>query len=196
MKLNPYKLGDSIAGWHSDDPASLYWYKTDSIRLDGAPTPPTELIAYSIGHTGIVQPSTRTIQIADLTFIGAGIFGEPRDSGFGNKTQWTGDSYRYGIYIVSSDPRRHVIIRQDGGGIYTYLDHSFTNWPAICRLLPNERLWDLCQTIGHTFHQGRESERRRIYNQFANGRLKLKRKRNAVMIVETPEPMEATNNAN
>jgi hypothetical protein len=140
-------------------------------------TPPEFLSAHVIGHTGIVMPEQVKLEVAQLKFLGAGLFGAPRPCSFNSATSWTGDSYRYGIYAMVNNTNRHAIIRNDGGGIYIYLDAGHTNWPALCAALPPERLWDLCQVIGHTYHQGRDHERQRLYTLFAAGGLKRQKLR-------------------
>jgi hypothetical protein len=188
MKLIPYEMGGEVCGWHSDDAARLYWYKSEHPGSDRAPTAPERLTAYVIGHTGIVMGEHVIVEVAALDFLGAGLFGEGRPCSFNSAVKWTGDSYRYGIYAVNGHAGRHVIIRNDGGGIYVYLDAGHTDWNTLCSLLPPERLWDLCQVIGHTYHQGRDHERQRLYRLFAQGGIKRTKIRgqNAYRIIETP----------
>lgn len=181
MKLIPNLLGDHLCGWNSDDAAGIYWYRTDR-----TPTPPETLTAHVIGHYGLVTGPRRTVQVADLEFLGAGLFGEPR----GSSIKWSGDSYRYGFYALSEEGscmRHHVIIRLDGGGIYVYVDMGHTEWRTLCATLPPERLWDLGQVIGHTYEKGVEHERARLYQQLADDKIKRTkvRGRNAYQITET-----------
>ena len=188
MKLIPYEMGGEVCGWHSDDAARLYWYKSEHPGSDRAPSAPERLTAYVIGHTGIVMGEHVIVEVAALDFLGAGLFGEGRPCSFNSAVKWTGDSYRYGIYAVNGHAGRHVIIRKDGSGIYIYLDAGHTDWKALCSSLPSERLWDLCQVIGHTYHQGRDHERQRLYRLFAQGGIKRAKIRgqNAYRIIETP----------
>lgn len=187
MNLIPYEMGSEVCGWHSDDAARLYWYKSEYPGSDRATSVPERLTAYTIGHTGIVMGEHVVVEIAALDFLGAGLFGEGRPcSGLNSTTKWTGDAYRYGIYAVNGRANRHVIIRKDGGGIYVYLDAGHTDWRALCSLLPPERLWDLCQAMGHTYHQGRAHERQRLYGLIAEDRIKRVkiRGKNAYRITE------------
>lgn len=187
MKLIPYEMGGGVCGWHSDDAARLYWYKSEHTASDRTPAAPERLKAWVIGHTGIVMGEYVIVEVAALDFLGAGLFGEGRPCSFNSATKWTGDSYRYGIYAVNGHAGRHVIIRKDGGGIYVYLDAGHTDWRALCSSLPPERLWDLCQVIGHTYHQGRDHERQRLYRLFAEGGIKRAKIRgqNAYRVIET-----------
>lgn len=183
MKLTPKTNGEDTWGWNSDDAAAIYWYKSDWPGSDKSPTPPETITAHVIGHTGIVMSSKMTIKLEQLRFLGAGLFGKPR----GDRTKWTGDSYRYGIYAIDGDYlKHHCIIRMDGGGIYAYVDCGHTDWPALCQTLPTERLWDLCQVIGHTYEQGVEHERKRLYRLVAENRLKRAKVRgqNAYKVTE------------
>ena len=70
MKLIPYEMGGEVCGWHSDDAARLYWYKSEHTGGDRAPAAPERLTAYVIGHTGIVMGEHVIVEIAALDFLG------------------------------------------------------------------------------------------------------------------------------
>jgi len=141
------------------------------------------LHATIIGHSGIGLPESREIETATLEFIGAGLFGEPRDGG---GHQWTGDSYKFGIYLSG---RNTVIIQQDGSGIYPYLLDELEadkTWREICARLTPELLWNLCISLTSTYRKGREDERNRLHRMFLEGKLKKRQRHNTTSIVEMP----------
>ncbi len=81
MQLIPstYHDGD-VSGWHTDDEAKLYFCNqtpTENPKRRNNP-PPESISAFVIGRVG--EPSSINIPIALLTFLGAGLFGEPRPS--------------------------------------------------------------------------------------------------------------------
>ena len=45
MKLIPYEMGGAVCGWHSDDAARLYWYKSEHTGSDRTPAAPERLTA-------------------------------------------------------------------------------------------------------------------------------------------------------
>ena len=127
-----------------------YWNTNDGAALDfeqAGPEKPTTVRCYMMrdlsGIGGTIDDSSE-----HLEFMAAGIFGEPR----GNRTKWTGDAYRYGIYRVQSDtstnPVGIVILERHGGGMvgYTFNGHEdFQTWARIVAVSTSEQLWDLCQ---------------------------------------------------
>jgi len=178
MRFIPYVPSGEICGWRTDDTASIYFY-----RNTRHPEPPCVLHATIIGHSGIGLPESREIETATLEFIGAGLFGEPRDGG---GHQWTGDSYKFGIYLSG---RNTVIIQQDGSGIYPYLLDELEadkTWREICARLTPELLWNLCISLTSTYRKGREDERNRLHRMFLEGKLKKRQRHNTTSIVEMP----------
>lgn len=164
------------------DHPGYYWHTDDAARLhidNAQPTPPEKLNAFRIGHVCLVLSSELELEPAKMEYLGQGFFGPAR----GNRIKWTGDCYKFGIYRYED---RAVILRTDGGGSYLYyIDQTDAGkvWAELCNVLSSSMLWDVCQTVAHTYDEGRKAERRKLHTLFLAGRLK-KRKRQGRLSVE------------
>jgi len=170
-------------GWNSDDEAGLYWYKTDR-----QPEAPAEVNCTVLDHFDAFNGhGLRTVKLADLQFIAAGIFGpgRPCDLSRPDGTKWTGDAYAFGIYRYRCAIHdRAVIIESNGSGIKAYYLQGYAErWEQICMLLTPSLVWDLCQSITDAHEATQINEHRRMSQLFVDGRLK-KRKRNGRFHVE------------
>ena len=116
MQLLPNQcLNGDVPGWYTDDDAKLYFFnQTTMENPDRRENPaPASISASVIGRVG--EPVN--IPIADLTYIGAGLFGEARPSSISANIKWSGDSYKFGIYLITQHNYTSVIIvRQDEAG--------------------------------------------------------------------------------
>jgi hypothetical protein len=172
---------DDLYNWRANDPAGLYIPHTSK-----AAEPPQEFPCTVIGHSGILRPATMPVRTANLTFLGAGLFGPPR-----GKTEhsvgWTGDAYKFAVYAYQPRFGREdiVLLRTDGGGFYAYIDVSLTAsemWRHLCETCSPEMLWNICSCVVHTHDLARDNGKRAIMEIFAEGRLKKKRGRNGVQV--------------
>ena len=187
---------DELYDWRTNDAACLYVrYTRKTIE------PPQKFACRIIGHSGIVRPETQEVATRDMVFLGAGLFGPPRE-----KTEispgWTGDSYRFGVYAYQPNfGREHIIIlRTDGGGFYAYIDVSLTAaemWRHLCQACSPEMLWNVCSCVVHTYDLAVENGRQAVMQLFADGRLRKKKGRNGgfqiyvqpkVLIPQTSSP--------
>ncbi len=176
MKFITHSSEDDNPGWHTDDTASIYFYRNAQ-----TPTPPRTVIATIIGFTTSVSQEQREVETASLEFISAGLFGPPR--GEPGRT-WSGDCYKFGIYQSGA---HIVIIQQDGSGTHPYLIgdfHSGQTWNEICSRLTSELLWDLCLSLTYTYRKGREDERTRQHQLLLAGKLKKRRHRGVDQVIE------------
>ena len=172
--------------WHTDDPAHLYISNTGHLT-DG----PKEVTAFIIGRGGVVRAATRVVNLATLKFMGWGLFGEGRPCRFDARTRWTGDAFKFGIYEEGTG--NVVIIRTDGAGTTAYAvdeTDALDTWGKILAILPSEQVWNLCATITGTYRKGCDDERRRVFDQFLEGRLR-KRKKHGVVSVEVRSESKA-----
>ena len=172
---------DDLYNWRANDPAGLYIPHTRK-----AADPPKEFACTVIGHAAIIRPATVPVPTANLTFLGAGLFGSPRD-----KTEdspgWTGDAYKFAVYAYKSRFGREeiVILRTDGGGFYAYIDVSLTAaemWRHLCGACTPEMIWNVCSCVVHTHALARHNGRQEIMDVFAEGRLRKKRGRNGIQV--------------
>jgi hypothetical protein len=178
-----------------------YWQTDDPIRLplnEAGPDQPQTIAAFLVGHSGLVRPLCRVIRYADLEYMGAGLFGDARQSGSGASWKWTGSAYRYGIYALAEEYRRGrrdvVILRADGSGMKAYVVDELEaedTWRKLIAACPPELLWNVCSTIAHTYHAGETAGRKKVHLAFLDGRLKKRRKAGRVWAEETPIPDSA-----
>lgn len=163
--------------WKTDDSAGLYLAHT------GHKEAPQELPVQNIGHYAEVR--TGTIQIADLEFMGAGLFGEGRGSA-AHGSKWTGDCYKFGVYKLPKRKRGAiVIIRTDGSGTHVYLNDDITaleTWEHLVKVSTPEMLWNICYVVVFSYEQGRNHTRREVHQQFVQGRLKKVRRNRQVYV--------------
>lgn len=178
--MNFVKKSD-FENWRTDDAASLYIRDTSK-----AAESPQQFACTIIGHSGIMRPESISVPTADLTFLGAGLFGPPRDKRDG-QAGWTGDSYKFGIYAQRTRGERQniVILRTDGGGFYAYIDVSLTAaevWRYLCAQCSSPMLWNICSCVVHTHDLAREKGRKELMHIFAEGRLKKRRRQGQVQV--------------
>jgi hypothetical protein len=150
--------------WRSNDPAD--------IRLNtSAPEKPETIEVFDFDSNS----GPHQISIASLRFVNAGIFGEGRPCSFNSKVKWTGDSYRYGVYLFEEDPdeMRPVILETDGGGTRGIIFPAYTTdlWSVIAVGLLPPQLWDMCHSIMKYGASMQKCTETRIYQAFAEGRL-------------------------
>lgn len=176
---------DDLYDWCTKDAAELYIRHTSK-----ATEPPQEFACTVVGHSGIVRPATMPVPTVNLAFLGAGLFGAPREAAE-HSAGWTGDSYRFGIYAYQPRFGREdiVLLRTDGGGFYAYIDVSLTAaemWRHLCETCSPEMLWNVCICLIHTHDLARDHGRQSVMQIFAEGRLKKKPGRNGVQVyIET-----------
>lgn len=180
--------------WSTKDDAELHIPDTAT-----AAEPPQELSCLVIGHSGIMQPEKVQVRTPELVFMGAGLFGPPREK-TENSPGWTGDSYRFGIYgyFPRFSRERVVILRTDGGGFYAYIDVSLTAaemWHYLCYACSSEMLWNICSCVVHTYDLAEENGRQAVIQAFLEGRLRKKQSRNRLQVYLAPKlvhPAEST----
>ena len=177
---------DDLYDWRTKDAAGLYIRHTSK-----SANPPHEFACTVIGHSGILRPATLPVETQNLEFLGAGLFGPPRDKS-AEDAGWTGDAYKFGIYAhrPTFGRRNIVILRTDGGGFYSYLDVSLTAaemWTHLSKSCSPETLWNICSCVVHTYELGRQNGRREIMDLFAEGRLLKKRGRNGLEVRIKPK---------
>lgn len=183
---NPPKLVKEREGWNwrFTDPAGLYLSHTGNLTVA-----PEQVEAYRIGHICLVLPDTLPLDVARLEYVGKAFFGEPRVArGLASGTKWTGDSYKFAVYVYRPEfgSAHAVILRTDGSGSrFYFLDDTDSDelWRKLVEVTPEPMLWTLCNSITHTYHQGRTDEAGRWQKLFLAGRLK-KRRRGGVARVE------------
>lgn len=174
-------IKEDAYNWQANDPAGLYIPCTSK-----AAEPPREFACTVIGHSGIMRPATIPVPTANLTFLGAGLFGPPRDK-TRHSAGWTGDAYKFAVYTYQPQFGREniVLLRTDGGGFYTYIDLSLTAapmWRHLCETCSSEMLWNVCSCVVHTHDLARDNGKQSIMEIFAEGRLKKKRGRHGVQV--------------
>ena len=181
--------------WRTDDPAGLYICNTSE-----ATDAPQHFSCMVIGHSGIVRPESVSVPTNDLEFLGAGLFGPPRDKKEGH-AGWTGDAYKFGIYAQRTRGERQniAILRTDGGGFYAYIDVSLTAaemWRYLCAHCSSAMLWNICSCLVHTHDSAHEKGREELMYLFAEGRLKKRRRKGKVQVYVEPKilPMAAAHN--
>jgi hypothetical protein len=128
------------------------------------------------------------ISINKLKFLAAGLFGPGRPCGFDSRTKWTGNSYRYGVYLFEYRDGRlqPVILRCCGSGAsgVMFSDHAAETWKALASSLIPEQLWDVCHGIMELSDNMQFYTQARIHHEFAEGRL-VKRRRHGNVYIET-----------
>lgn len=142
------------------------------------------------------RPEIVNVQTANLEFLGAGLFGPPRDKSE-HHAGWTGDAYKFGVYAHLSRHSRHdvVILRTGGGGFYGYLDVSLSAaemWRHLCATCTPEMLWNICSCVVHTHDLARGKGRQEIMNIFAEGRLKKRRRQGRIQVYVETRIVEST----
>jgi len=110
--------------WRSSDPADIW------LNEAGAESP--TLITCQTPQGG-----TATVRVDDLKFIGAGLFGDGRPCLGGGNVNWTGASYRYGVYLVHKpysgpavDP---TVVWRRCGRAHAFVYHQRRDMGAPCR---------------------------------------------------------------
>lgn len=181
---------DELYNWRTQDAAGLYIRDT---RKESEP--PQEFCCTVIGHSGILRPERMPVPTQSLTFLGAGLFGPPRET-TQTSPGWTGDSYRFAVYACLPKYGREniVILRTDGGGFYAYIDVSLTAaemWRHVCKVCSPEMLWNVCSCVIHTYDLGLDTGKNVTMQAHAEGRLKKKRGRNGVEVHITPKILPA-----
>jgi hypothetical protein len=172
---------DVLYNWRTKDAAGLYIKDTSKVS-----DPPQEFDCAVLGHSGIVRPDKISIPTASLEFLGAGLFGPPRER-TEHHPGWTGDAYKFGVYecLPRFGRRQVVILRTDGSGFYAYVDVSLeasVMWRHLCKTAGPEMLWNVCSCLVHTHDLARQKGRQEIMNAFAEGRLKKKRGRSGPQV--------------
>ena len=161
--------------WRSSDPADIW------LNEAGAESP-TLIICQT------PQGGTATVRVDDLKFIGAGLFGDGRPCLGGGDVNWTGASYRYGVYLVHkpySGPAV-VILQSSGGGAEGLMLSSTTSvetWEHLAATSKPEMLWNICHELYEVRREGLEGVKRSIFAAFIEGRLKKSRRRKGVISV-------------
>ena len=188
MKLIPKTEGDETWGWNTDDLAGLYIFKSEhALANDHQPEPPTTFDGVRIGHSGF-SVSKVQIEIANLHFIGAGLFGESRGK---EGSKWTGTAFRFGIYIYRGrfGYGKAVIIEQNGAGLFPYVVdelESDKTWTKLCEVLSPEMLWNVCMSFTHTYERGVRDGQRKTEQLFLAGRLKKQKKKGVQFLKVVP----------
>ena len=101
---------------------------------------------------------------------------------------WTGTSYRYGVYLVHkpySGPAV-VILQSSGGGAEGLMLSSTTSvetWEHLAATSKPEMLWNICHELYEVRREGLEGVKRSIFAAFIEGRLKKSRRRKGVISV-------------
>jgi hypothetical protein len=150
-----------------------YWRTGDAADLslgESGAIPPRLVQAFRIGHSGLVLSPSVSVDLQELNLLAKGFFGEARGT---EGRKWTGDAYRYAVYTTNSK-HRVVIIRMDGSGTRFYLVDELEaedTWTQLAKL-PSMLLWNLCSSVCHTYHRGQDEAKARIFQAFADGRLK------------------------
>lgn len=136
--------------WQSDDEACIW--------LNASPIEKPETIEVFKSDASKSSSGLVTISLESLRFISAGIFGEIRPCSFNSKATWTGNSYRYGVYLSEEgtylsakdpDKPRPVILETYGSETHGIMFPAYTTdlWSVIAVGLLPEQLWDMCHTI-------------------------------------------------
>lgn len=163
--------------------------------------PPETIEAFLAGHVCLVKPQTETIKLDSLEFVRTVEFGEARPSGGGSSSKWTGDNYKFYVFICHNEFKSDslVLMQSSGGGYRWYVFESRDFRDMILRFcghgppsggvlagflngeLPEPRLWDLLYQLLGTYQeaakQGYLKAQQEIYAAFVEGRLKKKKQR-------------------
>lgn len=124
-------------------------------------------------------------------------FGESRPTGWGGKTKWTGNSYRYDIFERIDDLGRHVAMRWYNGGGEGWLlteDNAKRGEASMLDLIVSvsdeNRRWDYCHFLYETAHKsvaaGSLKTERELKKAFVEGRLKKRKKRGEYSVIVEP----------
>ncbi len=159
--------------WHTDDPADLAFNEASHNQ-------PRAIRCYNM-QDHLNKGEFRDVPVASLEYLGAGIFGEARPSGFGSTTCWTGSSHRYGIYRNPSGLYRSGIVMLEchGRGMFGYAFDNLVageTWDYIAAHWEPEMIWNLCYQIADAYNTARNAERHAVCAAFLEGRLKSRRK--------------------
>lgn len=117
-------------------------------------------------------------------------------------TEWTGDSYRYDIYVSNDEAKRLIALRWQNGGGSGWLvteDRARRDELSLLRIiaeLPTEaRRWDGCHQVYETATKSAlaaaAAESRRYSVAFAEGRLKKHRRKGAIKVTLEPKVIGA-----
>jgi len=161
-----------------------YWMSGDRAELwfsESGPEAP-KTIACLTPHGG--QAITK---VDELELLGAGLFGEGRPC-LGGSAKWTGDCYRYGVYLghkAYSGPAIVILQHSGGGMVGLQLDSttSAETWKHLAATLSPEMLWNACHELFEFHQQALDGQKRSIFAAFIEGRLKKSRKQKGVISV-------------
>jgi len=111
--------------WRSSDPADI-----------GLTRPEQSLRHSSPVRRPRVAPAT--VRVDDLKFIGAGLFGDGRPCLGGGNVNWTGASYRYGVYLVHKPYSGLAVVNptvvwRRCGRAHAFVYHQRRDMGAPCR---------------------------------------------------------------
>jgi hypothetical protein len=166
--------------------AGCYWQSNDSADIwlnDSGVEPPTTISCMTPnGGTAIVK-------IDEMEFIGAGLFGEGRPSPGLEGVKWTGNSYRYGIYLTPKPYSNQAvaILESSGGGMRgLFLDRTISAdmWKHLAATSTPEMLWNICHELHELHRAALDGEKRRVYAAFIEGRLKKTRRNRQIYVTE------------
>lgn len=171
--------------WQMDDRAGLH------LRNSSAEAPQSIRAVDMTRYLG----AEIEVPIAELEYVGAGIFGEARPSAAA-RARWTGDAYKYAIYKTRQ--RDIVIMRTDGSGTYFYVLSNpgvYQAWRTLVDTLKPESIWDVCHNLTFAFNRGFQQGERKTAKAFLAKELKPRRKRGTIycdvdgMTVSIPAPV-------
>jgi hypothetical protein len=147
-----------------------------------------------IGGSGIPKPEPIRVQAINLSFLGAGLFGPPRDKSE-RQPGWTAGSCKFGIYANLPGHGQHhiVILRSNGSGLCGYIDVSLCAaemWRHLCARCSPEMLWNICSCVTSTHDLACGKGRQQVMDIFAEGRLKKRRRQGLVQVYIQAKIME------
>ena len=170
----------------TQDHPGQYWRSADAadIWLNEAGAEAPKVVTCQTPQGG--QAITK---VDELELLGAGLFGAGRPCLDGS-AKWTGDAYRYGVYMGHkpySGPA--IIILQHSGAGMVGLQLDFTTsgdtWRHLAATTSPEILWNLCHELFELHREALEGQKRSIFAAFAEGRLKKsKRKGHYTVTIE------------
>ena len=154
------------------------------------------------------QPLAEFVVIpAEWTHVCSARFGPGRPSSFSKTILWTGDSYRYDIFVPfkESEDKRIALRWWNGSGEGWMIaeDRERRDELSILRMIaemPDERRrWDACHQLWQAAHRsemaGARSEAVRYSTAFVEGRLKKRRRAGRVRVEILPKVVEETSTA-